>query len=92
MFYRVFVLLAIVALLSGCSEINMDLTTAISVQQQIISDNKDANDASECIVSFDTKLGTFNGEFRDTIVIEVGKDCIQEVVKKKIDDSEKESE
>lgn len=72
----------------GCAEMNMDLTTAIKVQEAIISDNADANEATKCIVDFDKKLGTFNGEFRDTIVVEVDQDCIQEIAKEKLDDSE----
>ena len=66
----------------------MNLTTAIKIQERIITDNKDANDSVKCLVDFDKDIEVINGELHDTIVVEVDQNCIQEVAKKKLEDSE----
>ena len=72
----------------GCAEMDMDFTTAIKVQERIMIDNKDANDSVKCLVDFDKDIEFINGELRKTIVVEVDQNCIQEVAKKKLEDSE----
>ena len=64
---------------SGCSEMGMDITDGIVIQETILEDNVDANDASSCILSYDTGLERVDEEFVDTIELQLVKDCIQDV-------------
>ena len=64
----------------GCGEVGMNLTATLKVADDVVSNNRDVDSASACVYEYDTSVHEVDGEYVDTIQIEVGRDCITEVI------------
>ena len=78
---KIVIFLAILCCISvcGCGEMGIDLGTAIQVQQDILTDNEDALEASKCV---DVDI-FFKSEER--LMLEVDTECIKEIIADKIE-------
>ena len=74
--------------LIGCSQLDLTLTEAIDVQEQVNNDNPDANNAFQCIKNVETDVDFLTDEI-ETVTIKLEANCLTTIAKSKLpEDSE----
>ena len=76
--------LSILAMTTGCNEMGMSANNAAIITQRFSDDNPDFNDASWCIVELDSTSHRVDGEYIDTVSIEVDKSCVEAIIDEKV--------
>ena len=66
----------------SCSEMGLDIATAIDVQQDVITSNQDALDASKCV-----EVNAFHGD-HNLMVLYVDTKCLEPIIKEKVKKAE----
>ena len=84
MMIRLFLILSI-ACIMGCGELNMNVTDMLEVAEDINEDNPDFKDASRCLLDADSSSHKIDGEYIDTVRIELDKACLQDIIVNKSD-------
>ena len=84
MMIRLFLLLSI-ACIMGCGEIGINVTDILEVTEDINEDNPDFNGASACFLDADSSIFIKDGEYIDTVRIELDKACLQDIIVNKSD-------